>query len=84
MFFPYRLHSSTLSPTAILFFNSGSVYLCSRSLPLHLPKGIYSNFAPHSESDTDYFIMGVSLAASLGLYGSCWTLARIMRLRAER
>lgn len=40
-------------------------------LSLHLPKGIYSNFAPHSESDTDYFIMGVYLTASLGLYGSC-------------
>lgn len=82
--FFHRLHSSTPSPTAILVFNSGSVCLCSLSLALYLPKGIYSNVAPHSESDTDYFIMGVNLAASLGLYGSCWTLAGIMRLRAER
>lgn len=84
MFFFHMLGSSTLSPTAILFFNFGFVYLSSLSLSLHLLKGIYSNFAPHSEGDTDYFIMSVYLATSLGLYGSCWTLAGIMRLRAER
>lgn len=84
MFFFHRLHSSAPSPTAILFLNSSFVYLCSYCLSLHLPKGIYSNFAPYSESDTDYFIMGVYLAASLGLYGFCWTLAGIMRRRAER
>lgn len=81
-FFFHRLHSSTLSPTAILFFLF--VYLYSLSLPLHLPKGIYSNFAPHSESDTDYFITAVYLAASLGLYGFCRTPADIMRRTAER
>lgn len=76
-----------LPPFSLFFsssFNSAFVYLRSFLLSLHLPKGIYPNFAPHSESDTDYFIMGVYLAASWGLYGSCWTLVGIMRLRAER
>lgn len=87
--FFHSLRSSALPPTAILSlffssFNSAFVYLRSFLLSLHLPKGIYPNFAPHSESDMDYFIMGVYLAASWGLYGSCWTLVGIMRLRAER
>lgn len=76
---------STVSYTAIPFFlNSGFVYLHSLPLSLHLPKGIYSNFAPLSESDTDYFIVGVYLGTGLGRYGSCWTLVGIKRLRAER
>lgn len=65
-------------------FNSGFVYLSSPSLSRHLLQGICSNLAPHAESGTDCFVMGVYLAACLGLYGSCWTLAGIMRLRAER
>lgn len=39
--------------------------------------------APRSESEMDYFIMGVYLAAALGLYGSWWTLASFIWLRAK-
>ena len=66
MFFFHRLCSSAPSPTTIVLFNSGFVYLRSRSI---CRKEFAQTFAPRSESDTDYFIMGVYLTAGLGLYG---------------
>lgn len=49
-------------------FKKNIVFVCLHAphLSLHLPKGMYSNFAPLSESDTDYFIVCVFLGAGLG------------------
>lgn len=78
MFFP-----STL--TAVLLFNSAR--LCLSTLSFLLTPSAERNLvtlAPYSESEMDCFIMGVFLAASLGLYGPCWTLAGKIWLTAER
>lgn len=80
MFFFHR----PLSLVLLFSFNCVFVYLHSLPLSLHLPKGMYLNFATHSECDTDYFIMGVYLGPGLGRYGSCWALVGVQRLRAER
>lgn len=42
------------------------VFIYLLFLSVHLPKGIYSNFGPDSESDTDYFTVSVYSAASPG------------------